>query len=205
MSDLPSIDSVIHTSPSGPDSPLSLALSTLFEPSSILQNRLIPQLCHVLSSFSPPVSTYTQLIGIAIEQISTWDKESQSQFISGHPRIGETKNLSKLSAKEQNAALSVTPTPPEVLARLAHLNACYEKRYPGLVYIIFVNGRSRAAIAEIMEDQLELEHSLSPDIPVVDSIKAVQVGGEEWTSELNRAVRDVGLIARSRLKALGVE
>ncbi|KAF5355271.1 hypothetical protein D9758_006065 [Tetrapyrgos nigripes] len=203
---LPSLDAVINSAPSDPNSPLSLTLSTLFESSSILQNKLVPQLHDVLQSSNPPISTYAQLIDLAIDQLSTWDHESQSKFISGHPRIGETKNLSKLSAKEQNATPSAAgTTPPEVLARLAHLNGCYEKRYPGLVYIIFVNGRSRAAVAEIMEAQLGLEHSLSPDTPAVDSIEPVQVGGEDWTSELNRAVRDVSLIAKSRLKALGVE
>ena len=45
----------------------------------------------------------------------------KAAFVAGHPRIGEVHNLSRLSAGEQAAAA----TPPEVLARLAHLNACY--------------------------------------------------------------------------------
>jgi len=99
----------------------------------------------------------------------------------------------------------IAPTPPEVLARLAHLNACYEAKYPGLRYIIFVNGRSRQEVAREMETLLELEHSLSPDEPVVTSIVPVEVGNDEWKNELDRAVHDIECIAKSRLKNLGVQ
>ncbi|THU86230.1 hypothetical protein K435DRAFT_830947 [Dendrothele bispora CBS 962.96] len=201
------MSNALHQSPSGPDSALSNALSILFEPSPVLHTKLAPELHPLLQSSSKPVSTYAELIDLAVEHIYTWDQDSQARFISGHPRIGENKNLSKLSAQEQNATPSpggARVTPPEVLARLAHLNACYEKRYPGLIYIVFVNGRTRAAVAELIESQLGLEHSLSPDSPVLDSIQPVQVGGEEWASELNRAVGDVGLIAKSRLKTMGL-
>ncbi|KAL0060420.1 hypothetical protein AAF712_012789 [Marasmius tenuissimus] len=187
---------------SGPDSPLSSALSTLFEPSPILSTHLEPHIHGVLASREP--TSYSELIALSISHIQSWPHDLQAQFIAGHPRIGESKNLSKLSAKEQGATPSTAPTPPEVLNRLAHLNTCYEKRYPGLRYIIFVNGRSRAAVAEALEDQLELAHSLSSDEPTLDAIEAVEIGGEEWSSELKRAVEDVGRIAQSRLKTLSV-
>lgn len=140
---------------------------------------------------------------MSLEEIFKWDIPNQSEFISGHPRIGENSNLSKLSAKEQGA-LGVKPTPPEVIARLAHLNALYEARFPGLRYITFVNGRSRAAIAEEMEGVLGLEHSLSPDQPNVETIKPIERTDAKWLSELRRAVEDVGRIAKSRLGSLGV-
>ena len=79
---------------------------------------------------------------VASNVISGWDDDLKTQFIAGHPRIGEVNGLSQLSAQEQAAKA----TPPEVLARLAHLNTCYENHYPGLIYITFVNGRSRAQI-----------------------------------------------------------
>ena len=111
----------------------------------------------------------------------------------------EVSGLSRLSAQEQAARA----TPPQVLARLAHLNACYEHRYPGLRYITFVNGRTRAAVKDEMEDALGLERSLSPDEPPVETVGSIEVGSEEWTTELERAVEDLGKIAESRLKALG--
>ncbi|KAL0577514.1 hypothetical protein V5O48_004455 [Marasmius crinis-equi] len=189
--------------PSKPDSPLSTALSVLFEPSPILFTHLEPQVHALLAT--EELRSYSELIDISISQIQSWAHDLQAQFITAHPRIGESKNLSALSAKEQGATPATIPTPPEVLNRLVHLNACYEKRYPGLRYIIFVNGRSRAAVAEIMEDQLGLAHSLSSDEPAVHDIEPVKISGEEWSSELKRAVKDVGRIAQSRLKALGTD
>ncbi|KAF9269085.1 hypothetical protein L218DRAFT_953638 [Marasmius fiardii PR-910] len=191
--------------PSSLDSPLSKALAILFEPSPILFSTLEPQLQSSLTSSSQGLTSYAELIDLSISRIQFWDKDLQAQFIAAHPRIGENKNLSTLSAKEQGANAATAPTPPEVLNRLAHLNACYEKRYPGLRYIIFVNGRSRAAVVEAMEDQLGLRHSLSPIEPTVDDLESVEIGGPEWTLELKRAVQDVGSIAKSRLKTLGVK
>jgi 2-oxo-4-hydroxy-4-carboxy--5-ureidoimidazoline (OHCU) decarboxylase len=168
---------------------------------------LEPQLHHRFSSESSSsyihLGSYTQLIDLSLQEIFEWDIPSQSEFISGHPRIGENSNLSKLSAAEQGA-LRLKPTPPEVLARLAHLNALYEARYPGLRYITFVNGRSRPVIAEEMEDVLGIEHSLELDQPTVGTIKPIDQESEEWRRELKRAVGDVGKIAKSRLGALGV-
>ncbi|KAF8159593.1 Oxo-4-hydroxy-4-carboxy-5-ureidoimidazoline decarboxylase [Crassisporium funariophilum] len=199
MTGLPSLIE-IQDSVSGADSALAVTLETLFEHSPILVNTLEPQLNAVLKS-SPPIS-YAHLIDLALVQIANWDILAQSEFISGHPRIGERKNLSKLSANEQGA-YGESLTPPQVLARLAHLNACYEAKYPGLRYITFVNGRSRAAIAEEMEDMLGVPRSLSADEPALNTIVPMDITSKDWRGELNRAVLDVGRIAESRLEALG--
>ncbi|KAG6891238.1 hypothetical protein C0995_008490 [Termitomyces sp. Mi166 len=205
MSDLPALSEISHSA-SGPNSPLAQSLSILFEHSTVLISRLEPQLTKFFSdSEATPLPSYSELIDKALGLIASWDLSLQSQFISGHPRIGETKNLSSLSAKEQGGRTGVDPTPPEVLARLSHLNACYEARYPGLRYITFVNGRSRQAIAEEMEDKLGFAHSLSPDTPSVGDIESIDIENEEWVAELRRAVSDIGLIAKSRLVALGLE
>ena len=188
----------------GSSNALAVALEILFEHSPILIKSLEPQLSDILKNSSHPLESYTQLINYAIEQIKTWDLSAQSQFISGHPRIGENKNLSKLSAKEQQGSGVIIPTSPEVLARLSHLNAYYETRYPGVRYITFVNGRTRLEIAEEMEDMLSLPHTLSPDSPPFDTIHPVDIASEEWKRELDRAVHDIGLIAKSRLATLGV-
>ncbi|KAK0188939.1 Oxo-4-hydroxy-4-carboxy-5-ureidoimidazoline decarboxylase [Armillaria mellea] len=201
---MPLIPSLQQIQASAPGSPLADALTILFEHSPILISNLCPQLTGILPTL-PPLSSYSQLIDISLSQLGTWDAEMKAQFIAGHPRIGESKNLSKLSAKEQGATSTTAITPPEVLARLAHLNACYEKKYPGLVYITFVNGRTRAAVAEDMEGKLGLEHSLSPHDPTLADIEPFAVGSPAWSSELDRAVVDIGFIAKSRLGALGVE
>ncbi|KNZ72647.1 putative allantoinase 1 [Termitomyces sp. J132] len=202
-STLPALSEICHNV-SGPDSPLAQLLSILFEQSTVLISTLEPQLTKLLPE-ATTLSSYSELIDKALGLIARWELSLQSRFISGHPRIGETKNLSNLSAKEQGGRPDVNPTPPEVLARLSHLNACYEARYPGLRYITFVNGRSRLAIAEEMEDKLGLAHSLSPDTPAVGDIRGIDIESEEWVVELRRAVGDVGLIAKSRVVALGLE
>lgn len=209
MSALPTLEAICD-GPSSLDSPLGRTLTVLFEHSPILLNTLEPQLSlQFKSQTTPTLSSYSHLIDLALAEISKWDITSQSEFISGHPRIGESKNLSSLSAKEQGAAAGVVvnPTPPEVLVRLEHLNACYEAQYPGLRYITFVNGRSRAVIAEEMEDVLGIGHSLSPNEPPLETFrsKAYSSRDEKWLFELKRAVEDIGKIAKSRLKAFGVE
>jgi hypothetical protein len=144
------------------------------------------------------------LIHVALSEIQRWDLDSQAHFIAGHPRIGESKNLSKLSASEQGAQ-GANPTPPDVLARLAHLNALYEAKFPKLRYITFVNGRSRAEIVQELEGMLGIQHSLLVDEPDVGTIIPVDERSEEWKCELGRAVVEVGMIAKSRLGTLGVQ
>ncbi|KAF8631841.1 hypothetical protein AX15_002118 [Amanita polypyramis BW_CC] len=174
MTSLPPL-AAAQNSPSQPGSPLEITLTILFEHSPILISRLAPDLAVTLQR-GAKISSYPELIELALAQIGAWDTESQALFISGHPRI--------------------------VLERLAHLNLCYETVYPGLRYITFVNGRSRATILEEMESVLGLDHSLSSILPALSDLKPVHVGSEAWRSELTRAIYDVGRIAQSRLKAL---
>ncbi|KIL00765.1 hypothetical protein PAXRUDRAFT_821346 [Paxillus rubicundulus Ve08.2h10] len=180
-------------------------LTLLFEHSDVLGKHLLPALLATRPNPSlSDASDVEKILSASLEIIKSWDLELQAQFIAGHPRIGETKKLSALSSKEQSGSAS-NPTPPEVLSRLTHLNACYEHVFPGLRYITFVNGRSRAAIAEEMEDKLRTSHSLLPDQPPVDSFMPVEKGTREWLQELDRAVEDVGKIAQSRLDKLVAE
>ncbi|KAG6381551.1 Oxo-4-hydroxy-4-carboxy-5-ureidoimidazoline decarboxylase [Boletus reticuloceps] len=181
-------------------------LVALFEYSDVLAHHLLPEL---LASHGEKPRVYHRsdiegVLGRSMDNIRSWGPELRAQFIGGHPRIGETKNLSVLSSKEQSDGTS-QPTPPEVLARLAHLNACYEHVYPGLRYITFVNGRSRAVIAEEMEDKLGITRSLSPDQPSVESFILIEKYSHVWRKELDRAVEDIGRIAQSRLAKLVVE
>ncbi|KAH0836597.1 OHCU decarboxylase-domain-containing protein [Lanmaoa asiatica] len=162
-----------HDNEQNAEQALKDVLIALFEHSDVLAQHLLPKLLATQQD-KPHVyhtSDIEAVLGRSMIIIQSWDAELQAQFIGGHPRIGETKNLSVLSSNEQSGGTS-QPTPPEVLARLAHLNACYEHVYPRLRYITFVNGRSRAVIAKEMEDKLRIKHSLSPDEPSVESFAA---------------------------------
>lgn len=57
---------------------------------------------------------------------------------------------------------------------------------------------------EEMEDVLGFERSLSASEPIVESVDKVEMGGDSWKAELERAVGDIGKIAKSRLETLGL-
>ncbi|GJJ11357.1 hypothetical protein Clacol_005589 [Clathrus columnatus] len=181
------------------------ALSTLFEPSSVLRNKLVPEINQFKSNSSLADSrttyTYIDLIELAMSLISQWDIQSKAQFIAAHPRIGEVKNLSAHSQKEQASI----ETPNDVLVRLGELNAFYEARYPGLRYITFVNGRSRTQIKEELQARLAIDHSWPGERSIDDAlcdVTPIQAGSAEWIVELERAITDVGLIAKHRARAI---
>ncbi|KAI0256000.1 Oxo-4-hydroxy-4-carboxy-5-ureidoimidazoline decarboxylase [Lactifluus subvellereus] len=196
---LPSISYVYTSRDISQDAPLAQAFATLFEPSPALFEFLVPSVVDTISQSQDhiPHHTYNALIDTAISVLDGWSYDQQTNFLGGHPRIGEIKGLSALSASEQAAHA----TPPEVLARLLVLNEEYERRYSGLRYITFVNGRSRKMIMEEMEEKLGIGDAWVEG----DSKEVYQPGSEEWVSEVRRALKDVGNIAKSRLAALKVD
>ncbi|WVW80894.1 hypothetical protein I302_102885 [Kwoniella bestiolae CBS 10118] len=212
------------TTSSDPDSILSLTslssapaleslLILLFEPSSALRNLLVPSVLLRLTARPSPPKSYNELIDICKEVSNDWTWDEKGEFISGHPMIGEVKGLSKLSGKEQGNSVV---TPKVVLDRLAHLNELYCTIYPGLRYITFVNGRSRAEIIPEFESVLDLPRSPHP-LPDDHPTNQPEIGsGEvknrikspdsaEWKKECERGLGDVWLIGRARLKGLGLE
>ena len=101
---------------SAPDSSALLGpLELLLEPSPPLGKLLVPQLHLALQALSDKPASYTDLIKLAENVVEGWGIEDQAEFVSAHPRIGETVNLSALSGNEQGGA---APTPGEVLKRL---------------------------------------------------------------------------------------
>jgi 2-oxo-4-hydroxy-4-carboxy-5-ureidoimidazoline decarboxylase len=101
-------------------------------------------------------------------------EDEQIELIDAHPRIGAPPgSISALSYGEQGYERERGT--PALAARLARLNDEYEQRF-GFRFVIYVNGRSRAEIAEI------IEHSLDAD----------------RAAEKRRALIDVVEIARSR-------
>ena len=179
--------------------PLARAFATLFEPSSALFEFLVPSVTAIIANTAShaPRRTYHTIIDIAISELDEWPCGQQADFVGGHPRIGEIKGLSALSASEQAAHA----TPPEVLARLSELNEEYERRYPGLRYITFVNGRSRKMIMEEMEEKLGIDD----DWQKGDNKEVYRQGSDGWVLEVRRALKDIGNIAKSRLAALKVD
>ncbi|RCK67348.1 putative allantoinase 1 [Candida viswanathii] len=76
-----------------------------------------------------------------------------NEIISAHPRLGEPKKeaLSVHSSNEQKTLNS----DPEIVAKLKEMNEKYEQRFPGLRYVVFVNGRNRLEILDDMNKRIE--------------------------------------------------
>lgn len=83
-------------------------LSLLLEPSPILHSKLTPAITARITTSRPP-ATYSELVDLCADEIRQWTLEDKAAFLGGHPLIGEVKNLSAMSAKEQGGKSVKTP------------------------------------------------------------------------------------------------
>lgn len=80
-----------------------------------------------------------------------------SEIIAAHPRLGAPRadqpqaQLSEHSLAEQKSMQGSA----EEAAKLTELNEVYEKKFPGLRYVVFVNGRSRASVMQNLMERIE--------------------------------------------------
>ncbi|KAG7707517.1 hypothetical protein KL914_002338 [Ogataea haglerorum] len=132
-------------------------LDTLFEPCDTLADILIPTV------FGRSFSTYSHLIEACRDQLNRLYleyindrslKPTIDDIVASHPRLGPPKDakakLSSHSSSEQaqlNADL-------ELAQKLVELNDRYEATFPGLRFVVFVNGRSRDEIMKIMNERI---------------------------------------------------
>jgi hypothetical protein len=79
-------------------------------------------------------------LGRAEEVALGLDDEDKVQALAAHPRIGEP-------SPEQHGGN------PAVLTELAYLNQVYEEKF-GFRFVVFVAGRSREAILEVLRDRI---------------------------------------------------
>lgn len=91
-----------------------------------------------------------EIVARARTLIAGLSAAEQVAVLNAHPRIGAVTGLSARSAAEQRAA---EPEDPAVFAELGRLNAAYEARF-GFRFVVFVNGRARAAIIPIFQRRL---------------------------------------------------
>ncbi|KAI1306648.1 Oxo-4-hydroxy-4-carboxy-5-ureidoimidazoline decarboxylase [Xylaria venustula] len=125
-------------------------------PSSSLSSATIPD--------DTPFASYPSLIqhiGALLHQLvisssstpsSSRSREKLHAILGSHPRLGAKKVDSAQSRAEQ-AQLNTAGT--DESERLAALNREYEERFPGLRYVVFVNGRSRDVIMEDMRRRID--------------------------------------------------
>ena len=107
--------------------------------------------------------------------------DEQLELLNAHPRIGAApSSVSALSYREQGYDRDAGTA--ALQQRLDRLNDEYEARH-GFRFVIFVNGRPREVIADLMPEHLERPSN----------------------EELRRALGDVVAIARSRLARMREE
>ncbi|OJD24009.1 hypothetical protein ACJ73_04637 [Blastomyces percursus] len=163
MPSLPRISSI----PSLPKATQTQILDTLFESSTDLHALALPLLANqTFSSYQSLISAVGARMTALSATNSSKDREVLHGILGAHPRLGEKKqeNLSELSRREQaglNASKgeeddeSVKQKGEEERAELKRLNSVYEEKYPGLRYVVFVNGRSRDVIMQDMRRRIE--------------------------------------------------
>ena len=127
-----------------------------------------------------PFASYAQLIDTAERLAESMPFVDQVTVLAAHPRIGANAELvSAASYTEQGYAAEAGMSHAEVdrvYTELAHLNELYEQRF-GFRFVVFVNGRPKAEILEVLRNRLER-------------------GRDE---ELATGLRDMFRIARDRL------
>ncbi|KAK3636714.1 hypothetical protein LTR56_014015 [Elasticomyces elasticus] len=126
-------------------------LDLLFEPSTQLHTLAVPLLHEkTFSSYNDLISAVgVQLTDLA-ESSSTSDTQWLESILGSHPRLGAKKVDSEQSQAEQ-AQLQGSGEEAE---QLRLLNAEYEQTYPGLRYVVFVDGRSRQVIMDDMRRRI---------------------------------------------------
>ncbi|CAI4218980.1 unnamed protein product [Parascedosporium putredinis] len=158
---LPSIAAL----PGLPQAQQNEVLDLLFEPSPAIHQLLLPLLQQQQDS-EPLLASYDDLITRAHAVFSALRAESSAaaanaersdaaervkllhSILGSHPRLGAKKVESAQSVAEQAQLQSGDGT------ELANLNAEYEKTFPGLRYVVFVNGRERPVIMDNMRARI---------------------------------------------------
>lgn len=147
--------------------------------------------------------TYEGLIDVArfcVEEDPGWETERRAQFIGGHPRIGAPLNApaGELSDESRKEQMKGGQADLATLERLARLNSIYEARYPGLRFVTYVAGRSRAAVADELESILGSKLAALSEASNLSNDDVRGPDSEEWQSELDRALDALWDIAVDR-------
>ncbi|KAK5131287.1 hypothetical protein LTR04_004927, partial [Oleoguttula sp. CCFEE 6159] len=145
---LPSIASVSSL----PTEARAAILDALFEPCVALHTLSVELLqTQKFKSYDDLVADIGVQLTELAESSSTSDAEWLEKILGAHPRLGAKKVDSAQSQAEQ-AQLNTGGA--EEADQLRQLNEEYERTFPGLRYVVFVNGRSRSVIMDDMRQRM---------------------------------------------------
>lgn len=147
-STLPSIDTV----PTLSTAERAAVLDLLFEPSTALHTLSVELLqTHPFPSYDDLIAAIGNQLSALADSTSTSDTQWLESILGSHPRLGAKKVESAQSAAEQ----AQLQGGGEEAEQLRKLNEEYEAKYPGLRYVVFVDGRSRSVIMEDMRRRID--------------------------------------------------
>jgi 2-oxo-4-hydroxy-4-carboxy--5-ureidoimidazoline (OHCU) decarboxylase len=124
-----------------------------------------PRLVERLAELEDPLSR-------ADEVVAQLDETEKVEALAAHPAIGQRTGLSARSAAEQGADAD-----PAVLAELAYLNQVYEEKF-GFRFVVFVAGRSKSEIVEVLRDRIANTREEELDIACRE---LVAIARDRWT------------------------
>ena len=98
-----------------------------------------------------PFSSDHAFLAAAREVARTMPEEEQVELLNAHPAIGADPDaISPASFEEQGYGEPAEDEADPLADELAMLNEVYEQRF-GFRYVVFVAGRPRSAVAELIE------------------------------------------------------
>ena len=111
-------------------------------------------------------------LGRADEVVSSLSEEEKVEALAAHPAIGQKKGLSARSAAEQGAE-----DDPCLIVDLATLNRTYERKF-GFRFVVFVNGRPKSEIIDVLRTRLGNTPEQELDIGCRE---LVAIARDRWT------------------------
>ncbi|KAL1604850.1 hypothetical protein SLS60_004390 [Paraconiothyrium brasiliense] len=149
MTSLPPVNTLSHL----PEDEITQVLDLLFEPSPPLHALSLPVLrSTVFPTYDTLVIAVNAQLAALAQSDDPQDVEKLSEILCSHPRLGEKKVESEQSRAEQAQLQQGAEKEKE---QLAALNREYEEKFPGLRYVVFVNGRARPVIMENMRARID--------------------------------------------------
>jgi len=143
----------ISTVPSLSTPELAAILDHLFEPCVPLHTLSVDLLRdETFSSYDDAIASVGVQLSDLADSHSTSDTRWLESILGAHPRLGEKKIESAQSQSEQTQLASDQEA---CVSELAELNASYERTFPGLRYVVFVDGRDRSTILNDMKARIE--------------------------------------------------
>ncbi|KAL8758646.1 MAG: hypothetical protein Q9199_001324 [Rusavskia elegans] len=172
----------LTTTPHLPTAERAILLDRLFEPCVPLHTLSLSLLQeNTFASYDELIGSIGLQLTALANSNSTSDSAWLQSILAAHPRLGQSKVESSQSRSEQ-AQLN---TGIESSAQsLTELNLLYEQTFPGLRYVAFVNGRSRASIMDDMKTRID---------------------ARDWMAEVHAAIKAMCDIAKDRARKAGVK